>query len=73
MSARLFKSLLYKSAQLDETIEREQKRPLPDRFRLLRLKKLRLAIKDRLQRLILERQSARLAPLRVPSRRLTIV
>ncbi len=73
MSARLFQSLLYKSAQLDETIEREHKRPLPDRFRLLRLKKLRLAIKDRLQRLILDRQSARLVPVRVRSRHFKIV
>jgi uncharacterized protein YdcH (DUF465 family) len=73
MSVKLFQSLLYKSAQLDETIEREQKRPLPDRFRLIRLKKLRLAIKDRLHRLIMDRQSSRLVPVRIRSNRLNSI
>ena len=42
-------------SKLDEEIAREQKRRAPDSWRLLRLlrlKKLRLAIKDRLHRLI---------------------
>lgn len=38
--------------RLDNEIQRELKLRVPDRFRLLRLKKLRLAIKDRLFRLV---------------------
>jgi hypothetical protein len=34
--------------QLDEQIRRELKQRVPDSFKLLRLKKLRLRIKDRL-------------------------
>ena len=34
--------------QLDEAIRREVTRPAVDRFRVLRLKKLKLAVKDRL-------------------------
>jgi hypothetical protein len=34
--------------KLDDEIRRELKRRCPDSFKLLRLKKLRLAIKDRL-------------------------
>lgn len=34
--------------RLDEEIRREAKRCAPDGFRLLRLKKLKLAVKDRL-------------------------
>jgi uncharacterized protein YdcH (DUF465 family) len=36
--------------KLDDEITRERKRRLPNWMRLLRLKKLRLAIKDRLHR-----------------------
>lgn len=36
--------------RLDEEIRRELKRRFPDTIRLLRLKKLRLAVKDRLFR-----------------------
>ena len=39
-------------SRLDAEIRREQKRRVPDPWRLLRLKKLRLAIKDRLHRLV---------------------
>lgn len=39
-------------SKLDAEICREQKRRIPDSWRLLRLKKLRLAIKDRMHRLI---------------------
>ncbi len=42
--------------KLDEEIRSEQKRRAPDPWRLLRLKKLRLVIKDRMQRLIAKRQ-----------------
>lgn len=37
--------------RLDTEITREQARKVPDRWRLMRLKKLKLAIKDRLQML----------------------
>lgn len=43
-------------SKLDSEIRREQKRRVPDAWRLLRLKKLRLAIKDRMHRLIAGRQ-----------------
>jgi hypothetical protein len=36
--------------RLDDEIRRELKHRLPDTYRLLRLKKLKLAVKDRLQR-----------------------
>lgn len=39
-------------SKVDAEIRREQTRPLPDPWRLLRLKKLRLAIKDRMYRLL---------------------
>jgi hypothetical protein len=39
-------SVIHRS--LDEAIRTEMKRRLPDSLRLLRLKKLRLAVKDRL-------------------------
>jgi len=37
---------------LDDAINAEMRRRLPDSFRLLRLKKLRLAVKDRLTALM---------------------
>ncbi|HEX8191990.1 MAG TPA: DUF465 domain-containing protein [Allosphingosinicella sp.] len=37
---------------LDDAITEEMRRRLPDSFRLLRLKKLRLAVKDRLTALM---------------------
>jgi hypothetical protein len=40
--------------RLDDEIRRELKTRFPDSFRLLRLKKLRLAVKDRLQGLVLK-------------------
>ena len=42
--------------KLDEELRSDQKRRAPDTWRMLRLKKLRLVIKDRLQRLIAKRQ-----------------
>ena len=62
MSVRLFKSLLYKSTQIQQEIEQEHKRLWPDRFRLLRLKKIRLSIKDRLQRMLEMHQTAMSGP-----------
>lgn len=38
--------------QLDEAIRRENARPAGDRLRVLRLKKLKLAVKDRLAQLM---------------------
>ena len=43
-------------SKLDAEIAREGKRRAPDSWRLLRLKKLRLAIKDRINRFTVARQ-----------------
>lgn len=48
MSVQRFKSLLLKATQIQHEIEKEQRRSFPDWLRLLKLKKLRLAIKDKL-------------------------
>ncbi|CAA9514198.1 MAG: hypothetical protein AVDCRST_MAG91-1807 [uncultured Sphingomonadaceae bacterium] len=50
MNATLYR-LTVIHRRLDEEIRRELKRRFPDSVRLLRLKKLRLAIKDRLYRI----------------------
>ena len=42
--------LLMLHSKLDAEVDQEQKRRFPDLFRLLRLKKLRLVIKDRMAR-----------------------
>ncbi len=47
MSSRMYK-LTRIHRGLDEAISRESTRRLPDSLRLLRLKKLRLLVKDRL-------------------------
>ncbi len=44
--------------QLDDQIRVEMKRRMPDPWRLLRLKRLRLAVKDRLHARILRLQPA---------------
>jgi hypothetical protein len=44
--------------KLDEEIRRELKRRFPDNLRLLRLKKLKLAVKDRLHRTVLTARRA---------------
>ena len=51
MSALIYK-LTVVHGQLDDAIRYEHKRRFPDGIRLLRLKKLRLAVKDRLQLLV---------------------
>jgi len=38
--------------KLDDAIRREVNRPAADRFRVIRLKKLRLAVKDRLSQVM---------------------
>ena len=50
--------LLQRHQQLDEQIRDEQKRRWPDVFRLQRLKKLKLAIRDRIGRIMRTRQQA---------------
>jgi len=47
-----FHRLLSAHACLDGAIRQDIKRRVPDGIRLLRLKKLRLAIKDRMHRLL---------------------
>ena len=42
--------------RLDEAIREEMRRRLPDSIRLLRLKKLKLAVKDRLAGLMRQRK-----------------
>ena len=44
--------------KLDGEIRREHKKRVPDSFRLLRLKKLKLAVKDRMHGHLLEPQMA---------------
>jgi len=51
MTIPFLKSLLIRSASLQREIEQEHARPRPDSLRLMKLKKLRLMIKDRLHRL----------------------
>ena len=51
MNALNYRLLLVHS-KLDAEVRREHKRRFPDALRLLRLKKLRLAIKDRMHRLM---------------------
>ena len=57
MNATLYR-LTVIHRRLDEEIRRELKRRFPDTVRLLRLKKLRLAIKDRLYRNVPRRSPA---------------
>lgn len=52
MSFQLFKSLLHKSSLIQKEIDQEHNRVWPDRFRLIKLKKIRLSIKDKLQSII---------------------
>jgi hypothetical protein len=42
--------------RLDEEIRSELQRRFPDSIRLLRLKKLRLAVKDRLHRMLVQQR-----------------
>ena len=43
--------LLERHAKIDDALRQEQRRKVPDLFRMQQLKKLKLAVKDRLQRL----------------------
>lgn len=51
MSVYRIRSLLVRGAAIQSAIDREQSRPRPDGLRLLQLKKLRLLVSDRLNRL----------------------
>lgn len=51
MTIRKFRSLLFRHGEIHQKIEAEQRRPQPDTIRLLKLKRLRLAIKDELRRI----------------------
>jgi hypothetical protein len=50
MSDRLFR-LMERHQRLDDRLRLAQSRRLPDPFEIMRLKKLKLVIKDRLQKL----------------------
>ncbi|MGN7438607.1 MAG: hypothetical protein ACTHOO_08195 [Alcanivorax sp.] len=67
MSIQYVKSLLYQSSQIQNKIEAEQKCPLPNWTRLLRLKKIRLSIKDHLEALSHNHAHAKLRPIRIQS------
>lgn len=56
MKMRVF-GLLVRHQKLDEQLRREQSRPAPDVLRIAKLKKLKLAIKDRLHWLSLGRRT----------------
>lgn len=56
MSLRHFRSLLFKSSRLQQEIDKEQRRRWPDWMKLLKMKKLRLAIKDRMQNMLAKRR-----------------
>ena len=52
MSDRPILRLRYVHGRLARELEREEAQRIPDRFRVVRLKKLKLAVKDRLHRLL---------------------
>ena len=55
MSDRVFR-LMERHQQLDEALRLAQRRRLTDPFEIVRLKKLKLAIKDRIARLLRRRE-----------------
>lgn len=54
MSPKFLKSLIFKSASIQSEIDVEQRRLRPNWKRLLRLKKMRLFIKDRIHQIALK-------------------
>ncbi|RIX32280.1 DUF465 domain-containing protein [Sphingomonas edaphi] len=58
MTTRMF-LLMEQHARLDDVLRHEQRRRLPDPFLTLRFKKMKLAVKDRLQRLTLRKVEKR--------------
>lgn len=69
MSVQHFKSLLFKSDRIQEEIEKERGQHWPNWMRLLKLQKIRLAIKDRLERIAREHSPQRLQPVRIKASR----
>ena len=61
MTSHIFR-LLSRHQELDEALRREQRQRWPDAMRLQRLKKLKLAVKDRLRALTMTSQPAGQAP-----------
>lgn len=57
---KLFKSLMTKSAIVQMEIEEETRKKYPDWMRVMMLKKQRLTIKDKLQRLQANRRRKRI-------------
>lgn len=55
MSKLIFR-LMSRHQQIDAALRREQARRLPDFTRLQQLKKMKLAVKDRLTALVIRRQ-----------------
>ena len=55
MHPRLFR-LIETHHRIDRALSAEHKRPLPDGFRLMRLKKLKLKVKDLIHRFTLRAQ-----------------
>jgi len=71
MLIRKFRSLLFRHGEIHQQIETEQQRPQPDTMRLLKLKRLRLAVKDELRRVgdvMARRDAVRLAPVMAAKR-----
>ena len=48
MSRKFLDYLRREHARLEDSIERERKRPSPDQLQLARLKKLKLAVRDQI-------------------------
>jgi hypothetical protein len=57
MHPRLFR-LIETHQRIDARLRQEMKRPLPNTFRLMRLKRLKLRAKDLIRRLTLRPESA---------------
>ena len=64
MHTKRFKALLFRHGAIQQQIEEEQRGPRPDPIRLFRLKRLRLALKDSMRKLVraLEMESERVRP-----------
>lgn len=75
MLMRKSRALLFRHGVVHREIEAEQQRTRPDSIKLLRLKRLRLALKDQLHRIAsaMERSDqARLQPVRAVQRTLNM-
>ncbi len=68
MSVKRLQSLLFKSARIQKEIEQENGRRWPDWIRLLKLKKLRLAIKDSMIRLVRHQPGGAIRPVKAKMR-----